>query len=341
MVEAAPLHCNCLGCPLGRPFFSSIRLATLAACSAPLVPYACSARRLRSCARSCLTHLCDSAWPACIGRRPSFGCARPASPLHTCTCCLACASGTWPAGSPLDLQLYGPRLSIVVPSTTHAATLHSLRPCRTLAPLHARTLAGRQACKRMEMIGPSSAAAILEMATTEELRDVLQSRPILAGRLRTVLLQQPAPHAQGLPAQTPPPHAPQAACAGVPPMLPQAFIVPGFGGQGPVQMPCMFASPPGPPPMPAQPAQPPQASQDTAPQAPDMDEFWDKFSTQEPQAQGAQSPASSGGWHGRRSKDDSWDQWSWNWWLWSDTSTHDWHRHACTACTFCEHRHRG
>ena len=175
----------------------------------------------------------------------------------------------------------------------------------------------------MEMIGPSSAAAILEMATTEELHDVVQSRPILAGRLRTVLLQQPAPQAQSGQAPIVPPHGPQTACAGVPPMLLQAFIVPGFGGQGPVQMPCMFASPPGPPPMPAQPAQ--QASQDPAPQAPDLDEFWDKFSTQEPQAQGAQSPASSGGWHGRRWKDDSWDQWSWNWWSWTDASTRDWH----------------
>ncbi|CAE7442917.1 unnamed protein product, partial [Symbiodinium pilosum] len=156
-----------------------------------------------------------------------------------------------------------------------------------------------QACKRMEMIGPSSAAAILEMATTEELRDILLSRPILAGRLRTVLLQQPAPQAPSMHPQPAQPPTPQTACAGVPPLLPQAFIVPGFGGQGPVQMPCMFASPPGPPPMPAQPAQPPQASQAPAPQAQDMDEFWDKFSTQE--------------------------QWSWNWWSWSDTSTHDWH----------------
>ena len=81
----------------------------------------------------------------------------------------------------------------------------------------------------MEMIGPSSAAAILEMATTEELRNVMQSRLILAGRLRTVILQQPASQVPGTHAQ---PAQPPTACTGVPPCPRRHLLCPASGAKG-------------------------------------------------------------------------------------------------------------
>ena len=65
---------------------------------------------------------------------------------------------------------------------------HSFQPART----HTRTHARKQARACDSMIGPSSAAAILELTAQEELRDIMQSRPVLAGRLRVILHAQQA-----------------------------------------------------------------------------------------------------------------------------------------------------
>ena len=85
----------------------------------------------------------------------------------------------------------------------------------------------------MAMIGPSSAAAVLELATQEELADVVQSRPVLAARLRVVLAQQAGAPAATTPAQQAPaqPAQPTAsACAGHRCRKLSSFLL---GGRGP------------------------------------------------------------------------------------------------------------